>query len=116
MNRFKGTPAPWLTDRNSTHTGQIATVHGCENKSWIEIWSTDWPESGSVQEANTHLIAAAPELLEALIDIQQSLSKYIEIANNIGVEVTVEGFYLGHAIEVEDKARTAIAKALGEVK
>ncbi|MEX9929770.1 hypothetical protein AB7W91_22535 [Providencia rettgeri] len=64
---FKGTPAPWLTDRNNCHSGYIATVHGCENNDWVEIWSTDWPESESVQEANAHLIAAAPELLEALI-------------------------------------------------
>ncbi|EIU7559330.1 hypothetical protein AAIB98_004655, partial [Providencia rettgeri] len=54
---FKGTPAPWLTDRNNCHSGQIATVHGCENNDWVEIWSTDWPESESVQEANAYLIA-----------------------------------------------------------
>ncbi|EMU8998621.1 hypothetical protein AAA733_001667 [Providencia rettgeri] len=111
---FKHTPAPWLTDRNNTHTGQIATVHGCENNSWVEIWSTNWPESESVQEANANLIAAAPELLEALQSIQQSLAKYIEVANNIGVEATADGFYLGHAIDVEEKARQAIAKALGQ--
>ncbi|MBG5894749.1 hypothetical protein [Providencia rettgeri] len=45
---FKGTPAPWLTDRNNCHSGHIATVHGCENNDWVEIWSTDWPESESV--------------------------------------------------------------------
>lgn len=95
MNRFKGTPAPWLTDRNNTHTGQIATVHGCENKSWIEIWSTDWPESESVQEANAHLIAAAPELLDALIECRG---------------------WLGLCKELQGKVDLAIAKALGEVK
>ena len=61
-----------------------------------------------------NLIAAAPELLEALQSIQQSLAKYIEVANNIGVEATADGFYLGHAIDVEEKARQAIAKALGQ--
>ncbi|WP_272667615.1 MULTISPECIES: hypothetical protein [unclassified Providencia] len=95
---FKHTPAPWLTDRNNAHTGQIATLHGCENNSWVEIWSTNWPESESVQEANAHLIAAAPELLEAL----QSL-------------VTVSGLLLGNTCQTElTKARQAIAKALGQ--
>ncbi|WP_272536994.1 hypothetical protein [Providencia sp. PROV206] len=86
---FKGTPSPWLTDRNNAHAGQIATVHGCENNDWVEIWSTDWPESESVQEANAHLIAAAPELLEALIEIRKLVAHH-------------------------DKADLAIAKALGQ--
>lgn len=60
------------------------------------------------------LIAAAPELLDALQSIQQSMAKYIEVANNIGVEALADGFYLGHAIDVEEKARQAIAKALGQ--
>ncbi len=101
MNRFKGTPAPWLTDRNNTHAGQIATVHGCENKSWIEIWSTDWPESESVQEANANLIAAAPELLEALIEMQRNGQK--------------QGWRDKYESSME-KTRLAISKALGEVK
>ncbi|WP_272575475.1 hypothetical protein [Providencia sp. PROV273] len=42
------------------------------------------------------------------------MAKYIEVANNIGVEATADGFYLGHAIDVEEKARQAIAKALGQ--
>lgn len=73
---FKGTPAPWLTDRNNAHTGQIATVHGCENNSWVEIWSTNWPENESVQEANAHLIAAAPELLSELIRLRNIIASY----------------------------------------
>ncbi|MEY0936551.1 hypothetical protein AB7185_21215 [Providencia rettgeri] len=86
---FKGTPAPWLTDRNNCHSGHIATVYGCENNDWVEIWSTDWPESESVQEANAHLIAAAPELLEALIEIRKLVAHH-------------------------DKADLAITKALGQ--
>ncbi|EMW6872741.1 MULTISPECIES: hypothetical protein [Providencia] len=73
---FKGTPAPWLTDRNNCHSGQIATVHGCENNDWVEIWSTDWPESESVQEANAYLIASAPELLEQLIRLRNKIASY----------------------------------------
>ena len=59
-NKQKWTPGPWETDRNSTHTGQIATIHHCLNNDWVEVWSTDWPDSEARQEANAHLIAAAP--------------------------------------------------------
>lgn len=67
-----------------------------------------------IKEEDANLIATAPELLEALQSIQQSMAKYIEVANNIGVEALADGFYLGHAIDAEEKARQAIAKALGQ--
>ena len=58
------TPGPWQVDRENCHTGQVATCHG-DNDGWYEVWTMEW--SGGVnQEANAHLIAAAPELLEAL--------------------------------------------------
>ncbi|MEY0006096.1 hypothetical protein AB7W79_08655 [Providencia rettgeri] len=94
---FKGTPAPWLTDRNNTHTGQIATVHGCENNSWVEIWSTNWPESESVQEANANLIAAAPELLSELIRLRNIVASYKQDS--------------GDNLDITD---AVIAKALGQ--
>ncbi|WIF73782.1 hypothetical protein QN092_07895 [Proteus vulgaris] len=97
---FKGTPAPWLTDRNNCHSGHIATVHGCENNDWVEIWPTDWHESESVQEANAHLIAAAPELLEALIELTESAKEAID--------------GLGDLSDAIDTAKAAIAKALGQ--
>ncbi|MBQ0438412.1 hypothetical protein [Providencia rettgeri] len=107
---FKGTPAPWLTDRNNCHSGHIATVHGCENNDWVEIWSTDWPESESVQEANTHLIAAAPELLEALIELVQSYDKCSIDHNGLCQE-----HFLQEANDCTfKKANLAIAKALGQ--
>ncbi|MGJ3353473.1 hypothetical protein [Providencia sp. Je.9.19] len=94
---FKHTPAPWLTDRNNTHTGQIATVHGCENNSWVEIWSTNWPESESVQEANANLIAAAPELLSELIRLRNIVASYKQDS--------------GDNLDITD---AVIAKALGQ--
>jgi len=66
---------PWEIDRNSVHSGSIATVHHCLNNDWIDIWSPNWPESQEENEANARLIAVAPELLEAceliLADYQQ---------------------------------------------
>lgn len=102
---FKGTPAPWLTDRNNCHSGHIATVHGCENNDWVEIWSTDWPESESVQEANAHLIAAAPELLESLRELVSAMERYeIDVDESAPVE---------HK-KMMKKAKAAITKALGQ--
>ncbi|HGF6560327.1 TPA: hypothetical protein ACF2YT_001223 [Providencia alcalifaciens] len=104
---FKGTPAPWkYTVRNSNEI--MTTFHG------VTIGDVYLDITTSNQKADAHLIAAAPELLEALQSIQQSMAKYIEVANNIGVEALADGFYLGHAIDVEEKARQAIAKALGQ--
>jgi len=61
------TPGPWQTDRNNVHAAQIATIHGCTNSDWVEIWSpAAFAASEETQEANARLIAAAPELLEAL--------------------------------------------------
>lgn len=92
----KHTPGPWETDRNNVHSGQIATIHHCLNNDWVEVWSPNWPADEDEQEANARLIAAAPELLEAL-----------------------EGFVAcwdacASPVEFAEKARAAIAKARGE--
>ncbi|MDK9365377.1 hypothetical protein [Lelliottia wanjuensis] len=75
MEEFKGTKGPWLTDRNNVHAGRIATLHHCINNDWVEIWSTDWPDTEEKQEANSMLIAAAPELLEALQEMVAIVKK-----------------------------------------
>jgi hypothetical protein len=62
----KHTPGPWETDRDNIHTGQIAIIHHCLNNNWVEVWSPNWPIDEAEQEANARLIAAAPEMLEAL--------------------------------------------------
>lgn len=67
----KHTPGPWLTDRNNVHAGQIATINHCIGNDWVEIWTDKWAETGmgeAEQEANARLMAAAPDLLEALQD------------------------------------------------
>ena len=67
MADAKHTPGPWELARNDQHAGSIATLYGCEG-GYIEVWTTKWP-AGVNQEANARLIAAAPELLEALQSI-----------------------------------------------
>lgn len=108
MEEAKYTPAPWFTDRNNVHTGQIATIHHCRGNDWIEIWTNTWCLAETLldeerQEANARLISAAPDLLEAL----QGL-----------LPAAIDGHeqYGGDGEEYEDvrKARAAIAKALGK--
>lgn len=111
---FKGSKSPWHIGSHPFEYRNRHTIR-CDNNTVIAHVSqpSDAKQAG-IADADTRLIAAAPELLEALQSIQQSLAKYIEVANNIGVEATADGFYLGHAIDVEEKARQAIAKALGQ--
>lgn len=113
---FKHSPAPWAVDDNGiffeiTREDGLRVGDVCSSQ---HLYDDSKHHGNGVAYANACLIAAAPELLEALQSIQQSMAKYIEVANNIGVEALADGFYLGHAIDVEEKARQAIAKALGQ--
>ena len=94
----KYTPGPWFVDRHGAPTvyaeslnggGMLQEVAACGS---TEVWTH--------QEANARLIAAAPELLEALQSIVRSLSDQDD-----------EGL-IEHA-EPMIAARAAIAKALG---
>lgn len=88
----KHTAGPWILEMNSVHSGGIATVHHCTG-GWAEIWSDKWIESGmgpEVMDANARLIAAAPDLLNALTVLANA-------AESLGIPV--------------DAARAAIARA-----
>lgn len=67
MEKFKGTPGPWEAKYNG-HYMDIRTKGDCLSfasthmNSYMNI-------DANVMDANAKLIAAAPELLEALIDI-----------------------------------------------
>ncbi len=67
MSETKWVAGPWETDRNNVHAGQIATIHHCEGNEWVEVWSplASWATEAQM-EASARLIAAAPELYEAL--------------------------------------------------
>lgn len=98
MVEFKGTPGPWRVsekvgdfihirhDNNEPGAMSLNLTHVTARSSWSQE-----------AEANARLIAAAPELLEAL---QECLGW----VNN------------GMARDVHNKAQAAIAKALGETK
>lgn len=96
MNEFKGTPGPWVASK----TGRgIGPVSGLDDQSFgmiIEVAYVEFDPEIEIQVANANLIAAAPELLEALQMIMNG------------------DFYMPK--ESADAARAAIAKALGESK
>ncbi|WP_162405132.1 hypothetical protein [Pseudoxanthomonas jiangsuensis] len=86
MSEMKHTPGPWFasgryigTFNHKSAIGECRSASGC--------WSDDEPAS-----ANARLIAAAPELLEALIGV-------LRVADR--------------ATDEFDAARSAIAKATG---
>jgi hypothetical protein len=81
---MKHTPGPWKyeanyfnrpKDNNKEKSGTIISLDG-----WnvAEIWKDFGDHSEST--ANAHLIAAAPELLEALYDCAASLAMYKKAA------------------------------------
>lgn len=80
-----------------------------ETEKWVTV-------VGQVEtESDARLFCAAPELLEALQTIQQRMSSFITLANEIGINAD-DGFYLHAAMDVERKALAAINKATGETK
>lgn len=97
MKEFKGTPGPWVVDANVVQArwniddakgNSVALTHQLPG-------DKDWQK----RDANTHLIAAAPELLEAL---QKMVSKAHKQNWNERYESEMNA------------ARAAINKALGE--
>ena len=93
---FKGTPGPWYT-ANRTDFSQ---PHGVIKSGEKFIGHTLLKGLGKEQaDANALLIAAAPELLEALIEMQRNGRK--------------QGWNDSYESSME-KTRLAIAKALGQ--
>lgn len=84
MTQFKGTPGPWVVGGNE---GNKLSVNA-------DPYFVALVDEGDSQEANARLIAAAPELLEALQDLQARACIYVNTS----------------------KAEAAIAKATGETK
>ena len=94
MEKFKGTPGPWVVNEIGQHWNNKALTH-------LEI---TFGEDGECicdtvyQRADANLIAAAPELLEAL--------QYLTHALGYGSSMDVANG--------EEMAQAAINKALGE--
>ncbi|MDD9340338.1 MAG: hypothetical protein PV362_11970 [Providencia heimbachae] len=92
---FKGTPAPW-------HVDNLITVAINSDYKHVAVVNLSDKVNKDESNANAHLIAAAPELLEAL----QRLLKYHDDFYGIEPDEDPE-----HPLAV---AKAVIAKALGQ--
>lgn len=112
MKRFKGTPAPWVIDKE----------HELADEDYHFILSGDGFHRDETNKGfiiadymskyDACLIASAPELLEVLIELVQSYDKCSMDHNGLCQE-----HFLQEANDCTfKKANLAIAKALGEIK
>lgn len=66
MNEFKGTPGPWVADKTSRAVGPISRDDDQSYGILIPVAWVEFETEVDIQASNQNLIAAAPELLEAL--------------------------------------------------
>lgn len=97
MKEFKGTPGPWVADKTSRAAGPISRDDDQSYGMVIPVAWVEFDPEVEIQASNQNLIAAAPELLEALI-------KLVDVVDDM-----VHG-------PSTDAAHAAIKKALGETK
>jgi hypothetical protein len=76
-------PGPWAIIPQRSPEGDIATVYGTTD-GWVSIHAPAWTNigSGEVAMANARLIAAAPDLLEALHEVYRQLMNLQPIIGN----------------------------------
>ena len=102
------TPAPWKIDAECSAVGNNFCIHDTVDNLHIaetlQIFGQD--------EANARLIAAAPELLEALEIVTRDLHEaiYTQAAKTWATEEIA----YKHATALTEKYRVLIAKAKGE--
>jgi len=74
------TPGPWKVDPKFVY--EIQTSDGKR-----EIATAYWPDTNADEEieANAHLIAAAPEMLNMLIELQESAQYWSEYDVPVGI-------------------------------
>lgn len=113
MEGFKGTRGPWVASKTDRSIGPISKD---DDQSYGMILPVAWVEFNGKPEhqvADANLIAAAPELLEALQKIKDVMDSFRYLADKVGMN-DADGFYLGHTQGLSEKAEAAIKKALGQ--
>lgn len=98
MKRFMGTPGPWEWWTSNSFLRLSSKTTGRDGDVIDSFGMSDGATSLSVKADDMNLIAAAPDLLEALQDL------LIRVADD-------EEYGPEHAIT---RARAAISKAMGE--
>lgn len=111
MKEFKGMQGPWMASKTDRSIGPVSRD---DDQSYGMILPVAWVEfdgNDAYQQANANLIAAAPDLLEALRVLEVSV-------NNIRYCWEKRPENMWKAIQQAENdcgsARAAISKALGE--
>ena len=114
MTEFKGTKGPWSAydPRPVRFAGMLIPV-GPDNgngthtsTAYLQDWSDDAPDEA---QANARLIAAAPDLLEALIAMRN-----LKISTDMTYEDAYDSMFKLGGRDAWDVLDAAIAKALGQ--
>lgn len=93
------TKGPWVADKTSRAIGPVSKDDDQSNGMVIPIAWVEFDPEVEIQAANASLIAAAPELLEAL-------QEFVDLFPDV-----IDGDAIMPAL---DKGMAAIAKALGQ--
>lgn len=104
MKEFQGTPGPWIADKTSRAVGPISHDDDQSYGILIPVAWVEFDQDEGIQASNQRLIAAAPELLEALKEL---ISGYEDREQSGMFDMLVHG-------DLIEKANAAIKKALGE--
>ncbi|ELQ5981190.1 hypothetical protein R2207_001467 [Cronobacter sakazakii] len=96
--KFKGTPGPWVASKTDRGIGPICKDDDQSYGMILPVAWVEFDERPGVHQANANLIAAAPDLLEALNSI---------------MELQTRG-YVVLGDKCTEMAGAAIAKAIGE--
>jgi len=91
MSKFKGTPGPWLLSKYEDGGVQVADIFDSNGECKTACLNID----------DARLIAAAPELLEALCKTRRT------------IQALIDDGHMGY-VDLRSSIDAAIAKALGE--
>ena len=105
MSALKATPGPWLV-KQAFVADEFRVMREERGVGWMRVARLDRDKAGGFSRADAYLIAAAPELYEAL-------DGFLSMFLGVDERETVEE-YNARAKAAIDKARAALAKARGE--
>lgn len=112
----KHTPGPWKIEANvpkelaaGNYEAHFIKADNEVERPVCSLWVGGGTHGKEIQQATARLIAAAPDLLEAVRDCLACLDNLeaVQMWNKIG------GDHIDEAVNCQGKAREAIAKATG---